>query len=101
MIHDCNSRSFEVGHLCLACANAGITTILTQEGWISTQGSILLDANTNDVVDGVELTAELVLASAEAPGGIILIDKDGDVAPTGSWNAQQPGVRQVYASVIG
>ena len=101
MIHDCNSRSFEVGHLCLACANAGITTVLTEDGWISTDGSVLLDANTNNEVDGVHLTAELVLASAGAPGGIILIDKDGDVAPTGSWNAQQPGVRQVYVSVIG
>lgn len=101
MIRDCDSRSFEVGHLCSACAEDGVTTILTQEGWIPTQGSILLDANTNDVVDGVELTAELVQASAGAPGGIILIDKDGDVAPTGSWNAQQPGVRQVYVSVIG
>ena len=101
MIHDCDSRSFEVGHLCLACANAGITTILTEDGWISTRGSVLIDANTNDEVDGVELTTKLVLASAGAPGGIILIDKDGDVAPTGSWNAQQEGVRQVYASVIG
>lgn len=101
MIHDCNSRSFEVGHLCLACANAGITTVLTEDGWISTDGSVLLDANTNNEVDGVHLTAELVLASAGAPGGIILIDKDGDVAPTGSWNAQQNGARPVYVSVIG
>ena len=60
----------------------------------------MIDANTNDEVDGVELTTKLVLASAGAPGGIILIDKDGDVAPTGSWNAQQEGVRQVYVSVV-
>ncbi len=101
MIHDCDSRSFEVGHLCPACANAGVTTVLTEDGWISTDGSVLLDAHTNHEVDGVELTPELVLASAGAPGGIILIDKDGDVAPTGSWNAQQNGARPVYVSIIG
>ena len=101
MNHDCNQFTREPGQQCQACANAGITTVLTEDGWISTDGSVLLDANTNNEVDGVHLTAELVLASAGAPGGIILIDKDGDVAPTGSWNAQQNGARQVYVSVIG
>ena len=101
MNHDCNQFTREPGQQCQACANAGITTVLTEDGWISTKGSVLLDANTNDEVSGVELTAELVLASAGAPGGIILIDKDGDVAPTSSWNAQQNGARPVYVSVIG
>ena len=101
MNHDCNQFTREPGQQCQACAEAGVTTVSTEDGWISTKGSILLDANTNDEVDGVELTAELVLASAVAPGGIVLIDRDGDYAPTGSWNAQQEGVRQVYVSIIG
>jgi len=43
-----------------------------------------------------EATAEQIAASDRAPGGLILIDDDGRVVRSGSWDASQAGVRTVW-----
>ena len=58
----------------------------------------LYDADTGEMIG--KPTGEQIDASlADAAGGRILIDADGEViVDAGSWAAQQPGVRRVYVA---
>jgi len=56
----------------------------------------LYDADTNDRI--APATDDQIEASAAAgETGIILVDSDGTVLTPGTWAAEQPGVRHVYA----
>ena len=56
----------------------------------------LYDADTADCL-GVATDDQIEASDNAGDTGIFLVDADGDVVSAGSWDAQQPGVRRVYA----
>ncbi len=88
------------GTCCEGCLAAGVITVWTaeQHEWLSTADCAeLLDADTNELIRALSAhDSELVVASATADGGVILVDADGELVAEGSWDASQPGVRRAY-----
>jgi hypothetical protein len=63
----------------------------------TTHARSLHDSDTGDRI-GCATVDQIDASYRAGDTGEILIDTDGDVVSSGSWAAQQPGVRKVYVA---
>lgn len=95
----CSPRyDLEPGETCRVCEEGSYRTVWTGHDWLSTSTPAhLYAADTAELIE-IATPAQVEASALAGETGIILVDADGEPIAESSWDAQQPGVRKVYAA---